>query len=313
MENTCFLNNIDEVLYPEFQTKNDELDENKKEEKQQRKAEYIKNHPEYYKSIEQKKDYKKAKAKERNYNRRQNEKQKIYQQVKNMSKEEKEKFYDNYFKEKEMLKEKIKEDLNNAYNSNFIICFDLNYNSYMDWKEQKSLVSQLSLCYSINKHNKKKINFYFTNMTKDLMDKLNKNGAENWKVHYHDSPFYSIEELIKLNKQFVYLTPDAEEDLEDVTDDKIYIIGGIVDRTVIKNLSFNRISNLKHDNNYNKINIISRKLPLLKYIKDLKNIVLNINTVVEILSLYNDMDEDKKDWNTVIETALPKRKFEKKI
>ena len=114
----------------------------------------------------------------------------------------------------------------------------------MDWKEQKSLVSQLSLCYSINKHNKKKINFYFTNMTKDLMDKLNKNGAENWKVHYHDSPFYSIEELIKLNKEFVYLTPDAEEDLEDVTDDKIYIIGGIVDRTVIKNLSLNRISYL---------------------------------------------------------------------
>ena len=183
----------------------------------------------------------------------------------------------------------------------------------MDWKEQKSLVSQLSLCYSINKHNKKKINFYFTNMTKDLMDKLNKNGAEKWKVHYHDSPFYSIEELIKLNKEFVYLTPDAEEDLENVTDDKIYIIGGIVDRTVIKNLSLNRISNLKHDNNYNKINIISRKLPLLKYIKDLKNIVLNINTVVEILSLYNDMDEDKKDWKTVLETALPKRKFEKKI
>ena len=310
MENINYLSEID-VLFPEDQEKLEELIKLKQFEKNKRKEEFIKNQPK--KEIIPIENLKKEKKKQKRKKQAEKIKIKNYQAVKNMTKEEKEKYYNEYYNQKILLKEKQKENLLEGYNSNFIICFDLNYNSYMDWKEQKSLVSQLSLCYSINKHNKKKINFYFTNMTKDLMDKLNKNGAENWKVHYHDSPFYSIEELIKLNKEFVYLTPDAEEDLEDVTDDKIYIIGGIVDRTVIKNLSLNRISNLKHDNNYNKINIISRKLPLLKYIKDLKNIVLNINTVVEILSLYYDMDEDKKDWKTVFETALPKRKFEKKI
>ena len=310
MENINYLSEID-VLFPEDQEKLEELIKLKQFEKNKRKEEFIKNQPK--KEIIPIENLKKEKKKQKRKKQAEKIKNKNYQAVKNMTKEEKEKYYNEYYNQKILLKEKQKENLLEGYNSNFIICFDLNYNSYMDWKEQKSLVSQLSLCYSINKHNKKKINFYFTNMTKDLMDKLNKNGAENWKVHYHDSPFYSIEELIKLNKEFVYLTPDAEEDLENVTDDKIYIIGGIVDRTVIKNLSLNRISNLKHDNNYNKINIISRKLPLLKYIKDLKNIVLNINTVVEILSLYNDMDEDKKDWKTVLETALPKRKFEKKI
>ena len=310
MENINYLSEID-VLFPEDQEKLEELIKLKQFEKNKRKEEFIKNQPK--KEIIPIENLKKEKKKQKRKKQAEKIKIKNYQAVKNMTKEEKEKYYNEYYNQKILLKEKQKENLLEGYNSNFIICFDLNYNSYMDWKEQKSLVSQLSLCYSINKHNKKKINFYFTNMTKDLMDKLNKNGAEKWKVHYHDSPFYSIEELIKLNKEFVYLTPDAEEDLEDVTDDKIYIIGGIVDRTVIKNLSLNRISNLKHDNNYNKINIISRKLPLLKYIKDLKNIVLNINTVVEILSFYNDMDEDKKDWKTVLETALPKRKFEKKI
>ena len=310
MENINYLSEID-VLFPEDQEKLEELIKLKQFEKNKRKEEFIKNQPK--KEIIPIENLKKEKKKQKRKKQAEKIKIKNYQAVKNMTKEEKEKYYNEYYNQKILLKEKQKENLLEGYNSNFIICFDLNYNSYMDWKEQKSLVSQLSLCYSINKHNKKKINFYFTNMTKDLMDKLNKNGAEKWKVHYHDSPFYSIEELIKLNKEFVYLTPDAEEDLEDVTDDKIYIIGGIVDRTVIKNLSLNRISNLKHNNNYNKINIISRKLPLLKYIKDLKNIVLNINTVVEILSLYNDMDEDKKDWKTVLETALPKRKFEKKI
>ena len=303
MENINYLSEID-VLFPEDQEKLEELIKLKQFEKNKRKEEFIKNQPK--KEIIPIENLKKEKKKQKRKKQAEKIKIKNYQAVKNMTKEEKEKYYNEYYNQKILLKEKQKENLLEGYNSNFIICFDLNYNSYMDWKEQKSLVSQLSLCYSINKHNKKKINFYFTNMTKDLMDKLNKNGAENWKVHYHDSPFYSIEELIKLNKEFVYLTPDAEEDLENVTDDKIYIIGGIVDRTVIKNLSLNRISNLKHDNNYNKINIISRKLPLLKYIKDLKNIVLNINTVVEILSLYNDMDEDKKDWKTVLETALPK-------
>ena len=310
MENINYLSEID-VLFPEDQEKLEELIKLKQFEKNKRKEEFIKNQPK--KEIIPIENLKKEKKKQKRKKQAEKIKIKNYQAVKNMTKEEKEKYYNEYYNQKILLKQKQKENLLEGYNSNFIICFDLNYNSYMDWKGQKSLVSQLSLCYSINKHNKKKINFYFTNMTKELMDKLNKNGAEKWKVHYHDSPFYSIEELIKLNKEFVYLTPDAEEDLENVTDDKIYIIGGIVDRTVIKNLSLNRISNLKHDNNYNKINIISRKLPLLKYIKDLKNIVLNINTVVEILSLYNDMDEDKKDWKTVLETALPKRKFEKKI
>ena len=74
----------------------------------------------------------------------------------------------------------------------------------------------------------------------------------------------------------------------------------------------NRVNGIKNDNNCD-IKIVTKKLPLLKYIKDLRNIVLNINTVVEILSLYNDLEEDKKDWKNVFENVLPKRKFEKKI
>jgi tRNA (guanine9-N1)-methyltransferase len=282
----------------------------KQNEKNKRKEEYLKNH--IKKENIPNKISKKEKKRQKRINNQEKIKMKNYQAVKNMTKEEKEKYYNEYYKEKILLKEKLKENLLQAYNSNFIICFDLNYNSYMDYKEQKSLVAQLSLCYSINKHNIKKINFYFTNVGEDLREKLNKNGAEKWKVHYYDIPFYSINELIKLNKEFVYLTPDAKEDLEDVNEDKIYIIGGIVDRSVIKNLSMNRVSNIQNENN-NNIKITTKKLPLLKYIKDLKNIVLNINTVVEILSFYIDMDKDKKDWKNVLEHTLPKRKFDNKI
>ena len=306
MENLNYLSEID-VLFPEEQKNQEESLKLKQSEKNKRKEEYIKNQQPKDEIVIDK-DYVKNKRKQKKKMKAQKRKMQNYQAVKNMTKEEKEKYYNEYYKQKIILKEKEKENLLEAYNSNFIICFDLNFNHYMEKKEQKSLSSQLALCYNINKRNNKKINFYFTNMTQELMNILNKNDADKWKVHYNDEPFYLIDDLIKLKKEFVYLSPDAEEELNDVSEDKIYIIGGIVDRTVIQNLSLNRIISLKNDDNC-EIKIVAKKLPLIKYIKDVKNTVLNINTVVEILSLYADMDENKKDWKTVFEKALPKRKL----
>ena len=306
MENLNYLSEID-ILFPEEQKNQEESLKLKQSEKNKRKEEYIKNQQPKDEIVIDK-DYVKNKRKQKKKMKAQKIKMQNYQAVKNMTKEEKEKYYNEYYKQKIILKEKEKENLLEVYNSNFIICFDLNFNHYMEKKEQKSLSSQLALCYNINKRNNKKINFYFTNMTQELMNILNKNDADKWKVHYNDEPFYLIDDLIKLKKEFVYLSPDAEEELNDVSEDKIYIIGGIVDRTVIQNLSLNRIISLKNDDNC-EIKIVAKKLPLIKYIKDVKNTVLNINTVVEILSLYADMDEDKKDWKTVFEKALPKRKL----
>jgi tRNA (guanine9-N1)-methyltransferase len=306
MENLNYLSEVD-VLFPEEQKNQEESLKLKQSDKNKRKEEYIKNQQPKDEIIIDK-DYVKNKRKQKKKMKAQKIKMQNYQAVKNMTKEEKEKYYNEYYKQKIILKEKEKENLLEAHNSNFIICFDLNFNHYMEKKEQKSLSSQLALCYNINKRNNKKINFYFTNMTQELMNILNKNDADKWKVHYNDEPFYLIDDLIKLKKEFVYLSPDAEEELNDVSEDKIYIIGGIVDRTVIQNLSLNRIISLKNDDNC-EIKIVAKKLPLIKYIKDVKNTVLNINTVVEILSLYADMDEDKKDWKTVFEKALPKRKL----
>ena len=315
MENLDFINNIEDILYPEHQKEIEDIEKSKKQKKDERKIEYIKNHPEHFKDPEKepKKNYVKNKTKEKNFIRRQKEKRKVYQKVKNMTKEEKEKFYDNYYKEKEMMKEKTKEDLKKAYESNFIICFDLDYNKYMDRKEIKSLISQLTLCYCLNKHNKEKISFYFTNINQEIIDRLRKNNADKWSVHYDEKPFFLIDELVNKNKEFVYLSPDAEEDLDDVSEDKIYIIGGLVDRQVIKNRSMIRFNNIKNNNDNlrdNEIKIVAKRLPLQKYISNLSNPILNINTVAQILSLYMDMGKNQKDWKKAIENALPKRKLE---
>ena len=298
------LNNIEGILYPENQKEMEESKELKKIEKEKRKEEHKKNHPEHF--IEPTSEYIKSKIKERKYNKRLNKKKRVFQEVKNMTKEEKKIYYDNIYKEKEKEKEEIKK----GYNSNFVICFDLDYNNCMDKKEKKSLTTQLTLCYNLNKHNKKKISFYLTGEIQEIKNELKKNHGDKWFIHSEEKPFYLIDNLIKLKKEFIYLSPDAEEELEDVSEDKIYIIGGLVDRQVIKNRSMIRFSNIKNDEK-NEIKIIAKKLPLQKYIDNLANPILNVNTVVEILSSYMDMEKNSKDWKKAIISALPKRKKEK--
>ena len=74
-----------------------------------------------------------------------------------------------------------------------------------------------------------------------------------------------------------------------------------------------RINNIKNENfKKDEIEISAKKLPLQKYIDNLSNPILNINTVVEILSLYMDMGKDKTNWKKILEHALPKRKKENK-
>ena len=305
MENKDFLNNIEDILYPENQKEIEELNELKKIEKAKRKEEHMKNHPDHF--IVATPEYIKSKIKQRKYNKRQNKKKRVFQEVKNMTSEEKQKYYDNFYKEKE----KEKEDVKKGYDSNFIICFDLDYNNCMDNKEKKSLSTQFAVCYNLNKHNKNKISFYLTGEIQEIKNELMKNHADKWYIHFEEKPFYLIDNLVKLKKEFIYLSPDAEDELEDVSEDKIYVIGGLVDRQVIKNRSMLRFSNIINDEKI-EIKIVAKKLPLQKYIENLANPILNVNTVVEILSFYMDMEKDSKDWKKAIISALPKRKTDNK-
>ena len=228
-------------------------------------------------------------------------------QVQNMSKEEKDIFYQNLRDEKKQLKENLKQ----ALTSDFIIVFDLDFNSSMGYNEIKSLIIQLGYCYSINKKNKNKISFYFTNYDGFIKEELEKMGSKFWYCNFEKEQFYNIEKLIKLNKEFIYLSPDSNEELNEVSTDKIYIIGGLVDKPVIKDKTLLRISQINNLDFIKEkgIKIKSAKLPLFKYLNNIANPILNLNTVVEILSNYMDMDI--KDWKKAIELSIPQRNLKK--
>ena len=226
-----------------------------------------------------------------------------FNETKGLSKIEKEKYYDNLYKQKELNKINNKNIYKLSKNSSFKIIFDLNYNNMMNYNELKSLVFQIALSYGINKKNKNKIAFYLSNYSNEnnnIVSLFEKIGANSWEINYSEKNFYEIEELLNLNKKFIYLSPESEYDLEEVNDNYIFVIGGLIDKTIIKNKSLERAINIE---NKKIIDIETRRLPLKKYIGNIFKTALNINTVVEILSNYLD----SKDWKNSILKVLPLR------
>ena len=226
-----------------------------------------------------------------------------FNETKGLSKIEKEKYYDNLYKQKELNRITNKNIFKMSKNSSFKIIFDLNYNNMMNSNELKSLVFQIALSYGINKKNKNKIAFYlsnYSNANNNIVSLFEKIGANSWEINYSEKNFYEIEELLNLNKKFIYLSPESEYDLEEVNDNYIFVIGGLIDKTIIKNKSLERAINIE---NKKIIDIETRRLPLKKYIGNIFKTELNINTVVEILSNYLD----SKDWKNSILKVLPLR------
>jgi tRNA (guanine9-N1)-methyltransferase len=76
----------------------------------------------------------------------------------------------------------------------------------------------------------------------------------------------------------------------------VYIIGGIVDRSVQKARTLNcaYVQDIK-----------VLRLPIKEYVPDHLSHILNIDTIVSIICTYNDT----KDWLKTFEICIPKRKL----
>ena len=94
----------------------------------------------------------------------------------------------------------------------------------------------------------------------------------------------------------IYLSPDSDNVLDNINQDEILIIGGYVDKPISKFKSLQKAEKYK---------IQTKRLPLKEYYENTVNNVLNINTVLEIISNYIA----KKDWKISLEKAIPKRKI----
>jgi hypothetical protein len=90
----------------------------------------------------------------------------------------------------------------------------------MTFKEVRATIVQLCYTYGYNRQQERPLELHFTGMRPTLTDLLRRNeGTKTWKVFMHEQ---SVTQLFD-SKDLIYLSPEAEEVLTDVAEDKTYV------------------------------------------------------------------------------------------
>jgi tRNA (guanine9-N1)-methyltransferase len=196
--------------------------------------------------------------------------------------------------------ERLKRALENSDQDHLRVCVDLQYEELMNEKELVHLARQLSRIYGYNRSLESPCQLTFSKLstTQGSTFKVcceKNDGFANYIVNRTEN---KVEDIFEPSS-VVYLSPDAQETLEDVTKDKVYVIGGLVDDSVKKNssLKFAQTNGIK-----------SAKLPIVEHCDRSLNggtfkQILTINQVFEILVLKGQ----GLDWPSALSKALPPR------
>ncbi|XP_073762800.1 tRNA methyltransferase 10 homolog A isoform X1 [Danio rerio] len=178
--------------------------------------------------------------------------------------------------------------------SSLRLIIDCSFDNLMVLKDVKKLHKQIQRCYAENRRTLHPAQFYLTShggQLKKIMDEINK-GWVNWKdVHVKTDAFH---EILK-KEDLVYLTSDSPNVLQELDENKAYVIGGLVDHNHHKGITFNLAQEL---------GIAHAQLPLGSFVKMNSRKVLAVNHVFEIILAFLE----KRDWREAFFTVLPQRK-----
>lgn len=178
------------------------------------------------------------------------------------------------------------------------IYLDCSFEEKMTYSEVNSLATQIRYCYAINKKAKHPVQLSCSSLSGETLNHLqNISGFSRW---YHKAFFHTDQDIIgsyNNKSKLVYLTSDSENILTKLEDNKIYIIGGIVDRGKLKDVSLRRAE---------KNGIQTAKLPINEYLSLVSTKVLTCNHVFDILL---KLKEKEGNWKDAILAVLPKKKY----
>jgi tRNA (guanine9-N1)-methyltransferase len=220
-------------------------------------------------------------------------------------------------------REQLKKEYVENLEKGILIIIDCKFEEYMSENDFKSLMKQITLCYSTNKKSKKPFNLILFDVGAMLKKLLLLHNCNNWtgfkyieEGKFSDLKNYLIE--VSRNKKInntldlnennilkevetntIYLTGYSENTISTLEDDKIYIIGGLIDRNKLKNITLDKSKEL---------GISNAKLPLGDCIKLKTSKILAINHVFEILSSYHSKTNN---WIESFNEIIPERKKEK--
>ena len=184
------------------------------------------------------------------------------------------------------------------------ILIDCDFDHLMSDKDINSMSRQISDIYSINRKSETPFNLILYNVCPQLESYLTKNNCQNWYAItiYKKGMFASFDEFVnkvlktELN-HIVYLSADSENEIQNVDNEHVYIIGGIVDRNRYKGLCYNKAKEL---------NISHGRFPIDEYIKMSACKVLTTNHTFAILNKFQQV----KNWKEAFMEIIPKRKID---
>ncbi|KAG1700116.1 hypothetical protein DVH05_011928 [Phytophthora capsici] len=174
------------------------------------------------------------------------------------------------------------------------VVIDCQFEEKMTEKEKKSLSQQIMFSYGVNRRSRTPMNAFITSLHGNIRENLEKiSGFHEWQAFTGSSKSY----LELFNKDcLVYLTADSPNTITKLSRDKVYIIGGIVDRNRLKGITYEKAVEQ---------GIETAKLPLDAVVEmGSATRVLTVNHVFEILAQFSEM----KDWAQATLATLPSRK-----
>ncbi|XP_030609311.1 tRNA methyltransferase 10 homolog B-like isoform X1 [Archocentrus centrarchus] len=199
---------------------------------------------------------------------------------------------------KRVMKAITKERLAEARSTGLKVCVDLSMTDCMSDKEISRLAGQLRRLYGSNKKATRPFHLFLTDLREDSRlyrecVRMN-DGFLNYTMDITEE---SCLDLFP-PETVVYLTPDAEEALETVDADKVYVLGGLVDESIQKKLSLSRARELS---------VQTARLPIDECMvkknntKNFHSKILAVNQVFDILLTFCD----SSSWTEALQTWFP--------
>ncbi|CAG7734231.1 unnamed protein product [Allacma fusca] len=185
---------------------------------------------------------------------------------------------------------RFKKMLDSSNKVNIVV--DMSFDDLMSEKDLMRTGNQLNRCYSVNRALVNPAQYHITSFCGNSKEATAKQiGFCNWDVHFHEKRYDEVFEKSKI----VYLSSESHNVLTEVDEDKVYVIGGLVDHNAKKGLCY-QLAEEK--------GITHARLPLKEWVDMRTRGVLSINQVFSILANVSL----GVSWQTAILNAIPARK-----
>ena len=182
-----------------------------------------------------------------------------------------------------------------------IVVIDMSYAELQTTKEIRSLANQVGHIYGAHRRAPKPLHLHLTSVHGAIADALATHDGfakKKWELESHSEHVFEV--FSDQIENIVYFSPDAEDVCGELEEDKVYVIGGIVDRDRLKGVSFKA----SQEKEIKAVRLPINECGLLEEGEKFPNKSLNVNTMYNVLLGYSE----HQNWKDALRPVLPTRR-----